>query len=360
MAIAFRAGATGSDLLGTLAVTIPATVQGGDLMVLTYHTASDISPTDLPAGWTYVPETPDPGAVHVVGTSRMAALYRIAAGTIGVTSPDAETVVSLAVTAGAPVKQSCQLTAWSGCDQSAPIHKVTFSGVSGGLGTSHAVPAVTTTMDECTIIAWYGSKDSSVSAITVPSGYTSRGTVTQASGGRSNSAQASKEAALAGAYGGESWTTDAAPSSRGLWTIALAPPITTQTMRPAADETATNVADQAGSTTGLYAAVDESTLSTADYVTAVQAGIYEALLSTAAAPPAGSPLDVTYVLGLATPAVAATWDVYLLEGATELAHWTDEIDEDGTEVTHTLDAEDADAITDWADVRIRWVLTSVS
>lgn len=350
MPIEYRDGVTGSDVNGALALTIPPSVQAGDLLLITWHVASDLTPIDLPSGWAYVPET-TPGT-HTVGSSRTAAIYKVA------TSGDAGSSVSLAVTAGAPVKQSAALTAWSGCDQTTPIHTVTFAGASGLSGTTHPVPTVTTTIADCVIVASAHFKDSSVTAITAPPGYTSRGSVTMTGGGRSSSAQASKAAATAGSYGGESWTTDATPSSRGMWTIALAPVATTQTVRPASDVTVTDVTDQAGSTTAIYQAIDEVTLNLADYAKFVQGGVYETKLAAAAAPPSG-PVTVDYVLGLADGAGTSTWTVKLMQGTTEIASWTDIVTADNTPVSHALTAEQFSAITDWGDLRIRWTLTTV-
>lgn len=353
MPIEYRDGVTGSDVNGLLELTIPATVQAGDLMVITYHVATDIAPIDLPDGWAYVPEDGG-GGPHLIGSSRAAAIYKIADG------GDAESTVDLSVTAGAPVKQSAVLTAWSGVDQTTPIHKAAFDGATSLTGTTHASPQVTTTIDGCVILQTISFKDSSVSAITPPSGYTGRGSVTMTGGGRSSTAHASKEAPTGGTYGGEDWTTDAIPSSRGMFALALAPAITTQTARPVADVTATNVTDQDGGTTDLYTRIDETVLDTADYVKAVEGGVYEALLATLVTPPPGSGLQVTYTLGLGDGATAATWDVYLLDGAAEIAHWTDQIDADATQVTHSLTGEEFDAISGWDDLRLRWVLTSVT
>jgi hypothetical protein len=351
----FRAGVTSSDPNGALAVTVPATVQAGDLILITYHTALSTAPTDLPSGYAYVPEDPGPAGVHTVGTSRMAAIYKIA------TSGDASSVVNLAVTAGAPVKQTCELTAWSGVDPANPFHKVAFLGNSAPTGTSQATSAVTTTLADCTIVIWLGSKDSAVTSITPPATYTDRGHVYLGTGGgRSNSAQASKAAASVGSYGGESWTTDATPSNTGAWTLAIAPAVTTQTMRPASDITATNVADQTGASTNLYTRIDEATLDTADYVRGIQGATYEALLSTAATPPPNSGLDVTYPLGLGDGATAATVDTYLMQGATQIAHWTDNVSADNTTFTHSLTSTQFNNITSWSDLRLRWVFTSVS
>src|SRR5690606_39505132 len=90
--------------------------------------------------------------------------------------------------------------------------------------------------------------------------------------------------------------------------------------------TATNVTDQDGGTTDMSTRNDETVLHTSDYVKAVEGGVYEALLATLVAPPPGPGLQVTYPLGLGDGATAATWDVYLLDGATEIAHWSDQTD----------------------------------
>lgn len=351
----FRDGTTNGTFDGDLTITVPATVQAGDLILITLHTALSTAPTDLPAGYAYVPEDPGPAGPHAVGNSLMAAIYKIATGA------DAGAVVNLAVTAGGPCKQSAELTAWSGVNPASPFHKVAFLSNAAPSSTSQAAPTVTTTLADCEIVIWLGSKDSAVSAITPPAGYTPRGDeYVGAAGGRSNSAQASKDAVSAGSYGGENWTTDATPSATGAWTLAVAPLVLTQTMRPTTDITKTNVADQAGGSTDLYATIDESTLSTSDYVRGIQGGVYEALLSTAATPPDNSGLDITSVLGLGDGATAATVDTYLMQGATQIAHWTHNVTVDNTEFTHSITPTEFDNISDWGDLRVRWVYTTVS
>lgn len=360
MAIAYRTGVSGSDPNGALSLTIPSGVggvEGGDLMVITLHISSSTAPFSLPSGWSYVPEG-TPG-VHSTGTSKAAAIYKIAAGTPGSASSDAGTSVNLA--AGEVVKQSAVLTAWSGVDQTTPFNgDAVYAGVSGGLSTTHPVPSIVTTVDGCVILASASFKDSSVSSITAPSGYTARQSVVMTGTGRSHTAQASKDAASAGSYGGENWTTDAAPSIRSMWALAIAPEITTQTIRPASDITKTNVTDEAGGTTDLYTHIDETTLNVADYVKFIEGATYETKLTTASTPPSGSGLQVAYVLGLGDGATAAQWTTSLYQGATLIASWTDDITADATEVSHTLTSLEFDEISDWSDLRIRWVLTDVT
>ncbi|MFV2172353.1 hypothetical protein ACFHW2_11775 [Actinomadura sp. LOL_016] len=352
MPITYRDGVFGSDVEGLLALTIPATVQAGDLMLVTWHVALDTAPINLPPGWAYLPD----GTVgtHQVGTSRAAGIFKIASG------GDAESSLSLAVTAGAPVKQSAVLTAWAGCDQTNPIHKATFSSSQSLSGTSHTSPQVVTTLDGCVLVESLSCKDSSVGTITAPSGYTARGSVTMTGGGRSSTAQASKDASTGGTWGGESWTTDAIPSSICMFAVALAPQLTTQTARPVSDVTVTNVTDQNGGDEDLYAAIDETALDLNDYVRAVVGGVYEAQLGALTTPPGGIGVQVDYVLGVGNGATSATWDVYVLDGTTEVAHWVDEITADNTPVSHVLTGGEFDEISSWSNLRIRWVLTDVA
>lgn len=353
MAIAYRDGTTASDVTGDLAVTIPATVQAGDLMVLTWHASIDTA-IHLPSGWSYLPESGTPGP-HSVGTSRAAGIYKVATGS------DASTVLDLGAVDETEMKESAVLGAWSGVDTSSPFDgPAVFASTTSPAGTSHASPEKVTTVADTVVVTTISFKDSSVAAITTPTGWTDRGRVTMTGGGRSSTGHASKTAATAGTYGGETWTTDATPSSSAAFTFALNPQLTTQTSRPAEDITVTNVTDQDDGTTDLYTAIDETTLSTADYVKAVEGGIYEAKLAALSAPPSGSGVEVTYVLGLGDGATAATWDVYLMDGETQIAHWADEIDADGVEVTHTLTSLEIDEISAWTDLRLRWVLTDVT
>lgn len=347
MAIAFRASATATGPTGSMSVTIPATVQVGDLLLLTWHTAV-ASQLVVPSGWTLI------DAQHAVGAGAyIAGLWKIAG------SGDAGSVVAVNNAVGNNGKLSCALTAWSGVDQTTPVHKFVFSPITSPT-TSHATPVVTTTLDDCVIVTAFHDKDSSVTTVTKPSTYTERAKVLTGVAGQSVSAHASKTAATAGAYGGETWTTDAAPGSVGLYTIAIAPAIITQTIRPTSDITKTNVTDFGGATTNLYTMIDEPVLDASDYLRFIETGVLEVKLSSASAPPPGSGLRIEYVLGLGDGASASTWDVYLMMGATQIAHWVDTVTEDLTAKTHTLTAGEFGAITGWTDLRLRYVLTDVS
>lgn len=347
MGIAFRAQATATGPTGAMSITVPATVQSGDLLVIIWHTAV-ASQLVVPAGWTLV------DSQHAVGAgSYMTGIWKIATG------GDASSTVNLNNVAGNNGKLSAALTAWSGVDQTTPLHKIAFAGITSPT-TSHATPTVTTTLDNCEIVTTYCDKDSSVATVTKPTGYTERAKVLTGINGQSISAQASKPGATAGAFGGESWTTDAAPGSAGCYTLALAPAITTQTIRPASDITKTNVTDEAGATTNLYTKIDEAILNPADYVKFVETGVFETKLSSAATPPGGSGLQVDYVLGLGDGATTSTWDVYLIQNTTQKAHWTDTVTADQTAKTHTLTGGEFASISDWTDLRLRFVLTDVS
>jgi hypothetical protein len=347
MAIAFRAQATATGPTGSMSITVPATVQSGDLLLLAWHT-SVASQLVVPSGWTLV------DSQHAVGAGAfVTAIWKIA------TSGDASSSIAVPNTVGNNGKLSCALTAWSGADQTTPLHKIAFSAITSPT-TSHATPTVTTTLDNCEIVTIFHDKDSAVTTATKPAAYTDRSKVLTGGTGQSVSAQASKTGASGGAYGGESWTTDAAPGSAGLYTLALAPAITTQTIRPASDITKTNVTDQAGGTTSLFATVDETVLNAADYVKFVETGVFETKLSSASTPPGGSGLQIDYVLGLGDGATTSTWDVYLIQNTTQKAHWTDTVTADQTAKTHTLTGGEYASISDWTDLRMRFVLTDVS
>ena len=352
MAIEHRAGTGASDDLGDLTITIPGMVQAGDFMFVSWHVALDLV-VPLPDGWAYLPEDVTPGP-HSVGTSCAAGIYKIADGS------DADTVLDLGID-GIEVKQSCRFNAWSGVDPAAPFDgDPVFASSTSLSGTSHPSPSIVTTADGAVVVTTASFKDSSVSSITAPSGWTDRGSTTSTGGGRSSTAHASKDAATGGSYGGETWTTDAIPSSRCLFTFALKPLMATQTARPVADETVTNVTDQAGGTTNLYATIDEATLSLVDYVRGVEGAVYEARLATLTAPPSESGFGVKYVLGLGDGATAATIDTYLMEDDTEIAHWTDSVTSDAQTFTHPLTSGEFGDISDWSDLRLRWVGTGLT
>lgn len=110
MAIAFRASATATQdtTVTAHAITVPASVQTGDLLLVIYCVKTANAPT-APSGWTLIDVHINPASTDT-GTS---AYYRLAQ------SGDAST--SFTWTAPTAAIGTLAMVAWSGVDQAAPI-----------------------------------------------------------------------------------------------------------------------------------------------------------------------------------------------------------------------------------------------
>lgn len=352
MTIAQRGTATSasSTTLPITTFTLPAGIQDGDaLLVLTgVGDTADVVPT--PAGWTQANH-------QVEGTGLSLGAYILRKQ--GVTADDGAT---LQLGSSDAVKGSAIGLAYSGVDPTTPIHQLA-SLVETTSRSLHPTPTVTTTVDGCEILLVVLHKDSSSTALgATPAGYTLVGSEVRISGGGVVSmAVYSKGPVNAGTYGGESIGFDSPIAHAITYTIALLPASTIQTLRPASDITKTNVTGVSDNTT-LSNNIDESVLNTGDYVEFIQGATYETKLSAGSDPGTTAGFQANYVLGLGDSAVAATWDVYLMQAATQIAHWTDAIDTDATTISHTLTSGEAAAIDVGAldDLRLRFVLTAVS
>jgi len=349
MAIAQRG--TPTTVQGTtlpFSLTLPSGIQTNDgLLILTgVGDTADVVPA--PSGWTLADHTIRGTGLNVGGY-----VFRKAGAT-------SDSGASVTLGNSDAVKGTALGLAYSGTDPSNAIHKIASLAETVSEAT-HPTPTVTTTVDGCTILIAVVHKDNSSVAIgTTPSGYTLVTSSVRVSGnGVCSMAVYSKGPVSPGTYGGESIGFDAATANAVTYTIALAPVTTTQTLRPASDITKTNVTGVSDNTT-LSNNIDESSLNTADYVEFIQGATYETKLAAGTDPGTTAGFQAQYVLGLGDGATTSTWDVYLMMGATQIAHWTDTVTADNTAVSHTLTSGEAGDITAFNDLRLRFVLTAVS
>jgi hypothetical protein len=129
-----------------------------------------------------------------------------------------------------------------------------------------------------------------------------------------------------------------------------------QLLNPIADITTNSWITQAGATTNLYQAVDEDVASDADYVASPvgSSSHYELDLETGTDPVSSSGHVVRYRYGKAGSA-ACNLTVSLRQGATQIASWAHTgISAGWTTVGQTLSGGEADAITDYSDLRLRF------
>lgn len=212
MAISFRAGTSVTIQNTNATLTIPGTVQVGDLMLAAIHTANSGTLT-VPTGWTALPGT---GSGHIESATNWYSqiVYKVA------TAPDAGSTVTWVV--GAGPKSTILFAAYSGVDQSAPIDVAAMA--QGTASTSHATPSVTVTQ-----LGWlvsfcsdFGSPSST--ALTQPGGYTVRASGF-ATGGASASAAIADSAANVsnGAQTSGTWTATLSTANSVVASIALKP-----------------------------------------------------------------------------------------------------------------------------------------
>lgn len=344
MAIAFRASAEAHVTTGDLTVTIPGTVQAGDLLILVAgqnNAGNAAYDWATPSGWTKRDD-------RSVGSNLYCAVYAKTA-----TSGDAGATVTLA---SATTGKSCAvLAAYSGCDQSAPIDVV--AGLTETTSTvSHATPTVSTTQDQDWIIIAAVQSDSSSDTWSAATGYTKRQDSTDNinTSGHVVATLQDKGPESVGSYGGESITITTAASKAATWTIAISPQQSTQTARPVSDVDVTSTVGvpTPGAGSGVYA--DLAANDDSHYAEISNGGDVEVAFASLIDPQASTGHTITYRAWYAGGATSGTQTVTLKQGTTTIASWTDTLTASAQTFTHTLTGTQADAITDYSQLRIRF------
>ncbi|MEM2159765.1 MAG: hypothetical protein QXN55_02285 [Candidatus Nitrosotenuis sp.] len=139
----------------------------------------------------------------------------------------------------------------------------------------------------------------------------------------------------------------------------------TQYARPDSDVTKDNWTTGTGSTTNLYAEIDESTQNDSDYDKSGQISLLDTTetlevgLSNVIDPETSSNHIVRYAYGKdASGGAVIDLTVSLMQGTTQIASWThNDIGTGFTLATQTLSAAQADSITNYSDLRLRFVAT---
>lgn len=138
-----------------------------------------------------------------------------------------------------------------------------------------------------------------------------------------------------------------------------------QFARPSADTVRTGWTDQAGGTTNVYATIDEASADDADYVktpTPPGTNEFETLL-TAVTDPVSSTGHVMRWRRRKQPASGSAQvnlTVRLMQGATQIASVADtNLPGTFTDTSYTLSGAEADAITDYSDLRLEFVAAQV-
>lgn len=157
--IAFRDSSGNAANTTNLSVTIPASVQEGDLLLLVgTRSATDTAPT--PVGWTLLSGYPKDGGSHRVYT-----WWKIAS------NGDATTLVS--ISSPGINKMSLQVIAYSAIDQLTPIGVESFAPETNP-DLTRSAPGATATADDMWAVTVHGYRGSDPSNWTTPIGMTKR------------------------------------------------------------------------------------------------------------------------------------------------------------------------------------------
>jgi hypothetical protein len=349
MAIAFRASTEAHVTSGSLTLTLPGTIQAGDLLIVVggmNNSGNAAYDWSTPSGWTKKDD-------RSVSSNLYGVVYTKTA-----VSGDAGASLTLA---SSNTGKSCAiLAAYSGLDQSAPVDVI--AGLSETTSTvSHTTPTVTSTQDQDWIVIAAVQSDSVTESWSTASGYTKRqdsidNTVVS---GHVTATLQDKGPESVGTYGGEALTAASASPKAAMWTIAISPQASNQTARPTSDITVTSAVGvpTPGGGSGVYA--DLAANDDSHYAELSNSGVVEVGFSALVDPLVGTGHTVSYRVEYGGGATSGTLAVALMQGATTIASWTDTLSSSFTTVSHTLTSTQANNITDYSQLSLR-VTASVS
>jgi hypothetical protein len=208
--IRYVGSATASGNKTSHTVTLPATVQSGDgllLMLATNSTATVAAPTGV-TGWTQA------GAVSTV--SSRSVLWRKVA-----TAADAGRNVT--VTVSSISKANLVILAYRGTAPGNPLALVASAADAAG-SSRHVTPQVTVADSRSWVVSWWTHKDSVSTSLVAPPGVTVRSNAAQTGSGMILGLVADGNGpAGAGVAGGLAATAAGTASNAHVWSIVLAP-----------------------------------------------------------------------------------------------------------------------------------------
>ncbi|WP_347059410.1 PKD domain-containing protein [Blastococcus sp. HT6-30] len=197
---------TSARVVTSASLTVPASVQAGDALVLALTTNSDAA-GQVPAGYTLV-------GTQTSGTSMTTQVFSRVA-----TAADAGSTVTVDLTKQAKV--TLQLAAYSGVDWRSPIASVTGAADVGG--TAHTTPTTTVETGSWVISVW-SDRSSSARSFTAPSAAVVRTNLSGVGNGDIASLMADRGAPVpAGQVGGLTATVPVASNRATMLTVVLAP-----------------------------------------------------------------------------------------------------------------------------------------
>lgn len=353
MALAPRAFASGSGT-NDPGLTIPSSVQTGDGMVLIAEANLDCN-FSTPAGWTIA----DAKKVSEAGGVNSIVYKRVAQ------SGDANSALSVHNDGVAGVKAVIMLAVYSGSDPVDPIHVLQSRLDTGGTASTLSPSATTTEPDTYVMEVACTKSSSSTTYGTKPAGSTSRLEVIGTGGGHVDGVLVDRGPVAAGPYGNNTFTADATLSSAVTYTIAVLPKSSTQTLRPLTDITVDagyNAVPSVGTGVALASRIGEGARDDASYIESASnptADVYETRLGAGLDPLSSADHKVSVVLSTAGGAVSSTFVVALVQGTTVKATRTyTDVPETPTLYEFTLTTPEADSITDYSDLRLRFTITA--
>lgn len=209
--VAFRESRTGGTLSSStpLTVTIPASTQAGDCLLVWVNLDDENATITTPSGWTAVG--------NKQGISSRSYLIRKVAS-----STDAGKKLTVAYANN--IKDTIIIaTAYSGTDTTNPVHQ-SNSAVESNYQTTHVTPNVTTTVANCWIISACFDRSTTTSNYTQPGGDTRRAQVFCTGSNAATGAVSDNAAAVAaGTYGTKTWTANHESDDATMWTVAIKP-----------------------------------------------------------------------------------------------------------------------------------------
>jgi hypothetical protein len=347
MAVGIRGVSSLAVGTNSIAPTIPSSVQAGDALFLLAGVGDAGVTWPTPDGWTLVERrSRDSGT-----TGMMAALYKRVAS-----SGDASATVTLS--ASTTAHSAAMIIAFSGSDVVNPLHAWSgFTESAGSAINTHALPSVTTTLDQCMIVSGIVGKDSATTLWTLPAGYTKQTEIYFAQSGRTTGAMGTNGPQPIGTYSPGNAAQDGASKYAFAWTFAVAPFSNVQKARPVADEVTTSVigVPTPGTGSGIYA--DVAADDDSHYARLSNGGVYECLFGALVDPGDNTGHTISYRLRFAGGAASGSSSTEIWQGATVIASYTDTAAGSFGDFSHTLTSTQAGNITDYSDLRVRFTAT---
>jgi hypothetical protein len=205
--VSFVAAAHGpAGSVKTQQVTVPAVVNAGDTMLLSFTRANTITWTGPSGvtGWTQLDSFTNGSTTSTVWEKTA-------------TAGDAQSAVRF--TSGTYSKGVLELAVYRGANAATPV----FAHAGDSSRSAHVTPTITAP-DGATVVSLWSDKSSGTTSWTAPGSVTVRDTAIGTGGGRYGALLADSGGPVSGgSYGGLTATTDATSTNGDMWTVALSP-----------------------------------------------------------------------------------------------------------------------------------------